>query len=302
LGAFGDDRTSGSTDVAAGFLDELARRVATDASPTPAELRGSLLGWLRAAQAAQPSMALVHQLAARALAVVDAAVARDDPVAEARRSLEASCAAERADLEAATAALARQALALLAPGGGEWIATLSSSAAIREALRLAQAEGRAPRVLLGEGRPRLEGREQAAALAAEGLPAWLVVDAALPLVLSQARQLWLGADAVTELGVLNKVGSYGAALAAREHSVPVYALASRRKFLPANTGALRIVEMPPGEVWESPPPGVRPRNVYFELVPLPLFRGVVVEDAVLSPGEAAQLARECPLPSELAGG
>ena len=56
------------------------------------------------------------------------------------------------------------------------------------------------------------------------------------------------------------------------------------------------------EVWDEAPPGVRPRNVYFELVPIQLLRGIVVEDAVLPPGEAAQLARERPLPKELAGG
>src|SRR5262249_61826630 len=105
---------------------------------------------------------------------------------------------------------------------------------------------------------------------------------------------------VTELGVLNKVGSFAAALAAREHSIPAYALASRRKFLPASTGALKIDEMPPAEVWSEAPERVRPRNVYFELVPIQLFRGWVVEDAVLPPGEAAQLARERPLPRELA--
>jgi translation initiation factor 2B subunit (eIF-2B alpha/beta/delta family) len=299
LGAFRTDRTSGSANVAAAFLDELGRWLGADPSSSAAELRGSLLGWLRSAQASQPTMALIHQLAARALAVADTAVAGGQGVAEARRSLESSCAAERADLEAAQSAVARHAVSLLPEGGG-WIATLSSSAAVGQALALAHAEGRAPRVLVAESRPRMEGRDLAAALAAHGIPVWVVVDAALPLVLSQARQLWLGADAVTELGVLNKVGSYGASLAAREHSVPVYALASQRKFLPANTGALRIAEMPPEEVWESAPQGVRPRNVYFELVPLALFRGIVVEDGVLPPGEAAELARERPLPKALA--
>jgi len=129
-----------------------------------------------------------------------------------------------------------------------------------------------------------------------------VVDAALPLLLSQARMVWIGADAVTEQGVVNKVGSFALALAAREHSVPVYALAQRRKFLPAATGALRIAEMAPAEVWDEPAPGVRPRNVYFEVVPLPLVRGVVVEDAVLGVTEAATLAKERPLPAELRAG
>ena len=113
--------------------------------------------------------------------------------------------------------------------------------------------------------------------------------------------VWLGADAVTDRGVINKIGSYAAALAARERSVPVYALAGRRKFVPASTAALRIAEMPPGEVWRDPPAGVEPRNFYFELVPLELLRGVVVEDAVLGVTEAAQLARERGLPEELRG-
>ena len=59
--------------------------------------------------------------------------------------------------------------------------------------------------------------------------------------------------------------------------------------------------MPAAEVWASPAPGVEARNVYFEVVPMALMRGVVVEDTVLPPGEAAALARERPLPDELAG-
>ena len=106
---------------------------------------------------------------------------------------------------------------------------------------------------------------------------------------------------MTKRGVVNKIGSFALALAAREHSVPVYALADRRKFLPAATPALKILEMPPEEVWDAPPKSVTPRNVYFEVVPLELVRGVVVEDEVLGATEAATLARERPLPEPLAG-
>src|SRR5207249_77534 len=101
------------------------------------------------------------------------------------------------------------ALALLSGTGG-WIATLSASGAVRDALLEAHRAGRGPRVLVAESRPRREGRALAAALAAAGIPVWLVVDAALPLVLSQARMVWLGADAITERGVINKVGSFAA--------------------------------------------------------------------------------------------
>jgi len=296
----GADRTSGSSRVAAEFLAELERWAATDTSGSPAELRAALLARLRAAQAAQPSMALVHQLAARALGVADTGVARGDRVAELRAHLARSCVAERDDLVAAEAAVAKTA-ARLATERGSWIATLSASGAVREGLLELQRAGREPRVIVGEGRPLFEGRAMAAALAAAAIPVWLVVDAALPLLLSQARMVWLGADAVTDQGVVNKVGSFAAALAAREHSVPTYALASRRKFLPATTAALTIAEMPPAEVWKTPAEGVRPRNIYFEVVPLSLVRGVVVEDAVLGATEAATVARERPLPEELAG-
>jgi translation initiation factor 2B subunit (eIF-2B alpha/beta/delta family) len=285
-------------DVAHGFLERLERFAATDVSPHPTALRARLLGWLRAEQAGQPSMALIHQLSARALDVASTSVSRGDSAPEARANLEASCAAERNDLTAARDAAARTAGQLVSQRGG-WIATLSHSRAVVDALTLVQREGHAPRALVAEGRPLFEGRQAAAELGAAGIPTWIVADAALPLLVSQASMVWIGADTITERGVINKVGSYAVALAAREHSVPVYALAMRRKFLPSNTGALQILEMPPAEVWDSPAAGVEPRNVYFELVPLALLRGVVVEDAVLGATEAAQLARERALPEEL---
>jgi len=71
---FAANHVSGSTDVASEFLGELERSIATDVSTTPPQFRASLLRRLRAAQAAQPSMALIHQLAARALDVADTAL------------------------------------------------------------------------------------------------------------------------------------------------------------------------------------------------------------------------------------
>ncbi|HTO91551.1 MAG TPA: hypothetical protein VMJ70_10510 [Candidatus Sulfotelmatobacter sp.] len=298
---FAHDRTSGSSEVSLAFLDGLERWAGIDRSGQAPELRAALLQFLRRAQAAQPSMALIHQFAARALEVADTGVRRGDAPPALREQIAASCAAERVDLVNMRRDAAGWAGKLL-PGNGAWVATLSSSGAVREALLHAHADGRKPRALIGEGRPRLEGRELARELSAAGVASWLVVDAALPLLLSQTAMVWVGADAITERGVLNKIGSYGAALAARESAVPVYAIATRRKFLPAATGALRIDEMPPEEVWAEAPEAVKPRNIYFELTPLELFRGIVVEDGVLGVSEAATLARERPLPAELAAG
>ena len=296
-----DDRISGSSDVASAYLAELRRWTAVDTSSSAPALRAALVAQLRAAQAAQPTLALIHQLGTRALSVVDSGLTRGDSTAELRRHLDESCAAELSDLAAVRRAVSRLAVELFTQRAA-WIATLSYSTAVRDAVLEAQRMGRQPRVLVAESRPRFEGRALAASLAEAGITTWLVVDAALPILVAQAHLVWIGADAVTDRGVLNKVGSYALALAAREHSVPVYALAERRKFIPADTPALRIDEMPAEEVWDAPVPGVRPRNIYFELVPMALLRGVVVEDAVLPPGEAAAIARERALPAELSKG
>jgi translation initiation factor 2B subunit (eIF-2B alpha/beta/delta family) len=296
---FATDRTSGAGGVARAFLDALERFVGTDRAQDTRALRAALLAWLRDAQAAQPTMALVHQLAARALSVADSSVARGDRAADLRAHVAASCTAEREDLERAmkdAAGVAAQLLTNREP----WIATVSASESVLAAIRKLAADGRKPRVLVAESRPRLEGRETARALAEAGIEAWLVADAALPLLLSQASALWIGADAVTDLGVFNKIGSYTAALAAREHGVPAWAIAVRRKLLPVATPALGIAEMPASEIWDEAPAGVRPRNVYFEMVPLPLLRGVVVEDSVLGPTEVAVAAKDRGLPAELA--
>jgi translation initiation factor eIF-2B subunit delta len=300
MSGFATDRRSGSGAVALEFLRELEQWSATNTSRSAPELRAELVGWLRAAQAAQPTMALLHQLAARALEIADAGVARGDPPADLRAHLARSCAAEVADLAAARTAVAGLAGRLLTHRG-MWVATLSMSGVVREALTLAQRGGMEPRALVAESRPLMEGRDLSTELAAAGIPVWLMVDAALPLLLSQAQMVWIGADAVTDRGVIGKIGGFAAALAAREHSVPFYALAERRKFLPASTAPLRIAEMAPAEVWERPAEGVRPRNIYFEVVPLELIRGIVVEDDVLGPGEAATVARDRALPRELAG-
>jgi translation initiation factor 2B subunit (eIF-2B alpha/beta/delta family) len=298
--AFAEDRSSGSTDVARAFLEELARWAEQDRTGEPAAFRAELLLWLRRAQATQPSMALIHQFGVRALDVTETAVRHAAGMGDLRAALVASCRAELDDLDATQTGVASTAADLIDTRGA-WIATLSATGMVRDALIELRRRGLEPHALVGEGRPRREGRAMAATLAQGGVPVWLVVDAALPMLISQAKAVWIGADAVTEQGVINKVGSYAAALAAREHSVPVYALAGRRKFIPGATPALKILEMPGSEVWDEPVRDVKPRNVYYEVVPLELLRGVVVEDTVLGQGEAAQLARERALPAELSG-
>src|SRR5262249_38101891 len=141
-----------------------------------------------------------------------------------------------------------------------------------------------------EGRPLLEGRELARRLAAAGIPCWLTVDAAAALLLPQARAMFVGADAVLPKTFVNKVGTYALLLTARELNVPVYPLAQRAKLGSAGAGLLELGGREPAQVGEEAPAGIGVRNPTFEEPPLSLLRALVVEDAVLPPGEAAVVA------------
>lgn len=293
-------RHRGSSAVALAFLDALDQWAATDQSASTPQLCHALLAWLRSQQSAEPTRALLHQMAARALTVAESALLRGDSPSAVHRELAASVSAERSDLAASIESTAKVATQLVT-SDAPWIATLSHSALVHQSLVGLSRAGRAPRVLAAESRPGLEGRTMAEQLATDGIECWLVADAALPMLMQQAQAVWFSADAVTELGVLAKVGAYAAALAAREHGVPCWALATRRRFLPAGTRALAIAEQPASGLWESAPTGVRPRNVLFEMVPLKLLRGVIVEDTVLGANEVGVTAGDRALPDALAG-
>jgi translation initiation factor 2B subunit (eIF-2B alpha/beta/delta family) len=88
----------------------------------------------------------------------------------------------------------------------------------------------------------------------------------------------VGADAVTPQGVVNKIGTYALALAARERNVPFYVLAGTEKFLPL---PLRIEERDPKEVFQEAIPRSRVENRYFDCTPLDLITAVVTQAGVI---------------------
>ena len=126
MSGFAADRASGASAVAEAFLGELERWTAVDRSTDSTGFQASLLRFLRDAQAAQPSMALIHQLSARALDVATTGVRRGDKVVDLRGHLVQSCRTEREDLAAARAGVARTAAGLIERRGG-WIGSTSSS-------------------------------------------------------------------------------------------------------------------------------------------------------------------------------
>jgi translation initiation factor 2B subunit (eIF-2B alpha/beta/delta family) len=168
------------------------------------------------------------------------------------------------------------------PGRPVHVTTFSASATVATAV---ETLGRSLSVTVAcaEGRPRLEGRNLAARLAAAGLAVEFFTDAGLATALGRTDAVALGADAVSGEWVLNKVGSLGLAAAAAAAGVPVYVLAARNKMLPPDlAAALTVAFGPATEVWDEPPSRVAPANPYFEAVPLELVAAVISDLGVLT--------------------
>jgi translation initiation factor 2B subunit (eIF-2B alpha/beta/delta family) len=164
---------------------------------------------------------------------------------------------------------------------GHVVATYSRSSTVERALMTAKAAGRLFDVVATESRPLLEGRTLAKVLAEQQVPVRVMVDAALGDAVANADLIMVGADAITQDGFVNKVGTRLVAMAAREAGVPVYVVAEaakawRRKAEPP-TGVGPGGGRDPKEVWDRPPHGVDVVNVTYDRTPSRLATAVVSE-------------------------
>ena len=168
------------------------------------------------------------------------------------------------------------------------LVTLSSSASVRHALE-ALVRARPLRVACAEGRPALEGRHMASALAKAGAEVTLFSDAAIAEGLSDRDAVIVGADAVASEWLINKVGTRMLAAAAALVGVPVYVAASRDKFCAPGLAPYIIPrDGPPTEIWDAAPSAVSVRNPYLERVPLDLVTAIITDGGMMPAASVAQ--------------
>jgi translation initiation factor 2B subunit (eIF-2B alpha/beta/delta family) len=147
-------------------------------------------------------------------------------------------------------------------------------------------------VICPESRPLCEGLRTAKELGEKGIKVRLVVDFAALSLMGECDLVMVGADAVTLEGVVNKIGTYGLALAAREKGVPFYVLAGQEKFLPPLfSNALRIEKRDPKEITEETISNVVVENRYFDFTPLDIITGVVTQVGVISVREVRKVVK-----------
>jgi len=149
-------------------------------------------------------------------------------------------------------------------------------------------------VLADETRPLLQGaRLTALELHEAGIPVQVLADGAAAGLMARGEVdlVITGADRVAANGdVANKVGTYGVALAAAAHRVPMYVAAPASTFdlTLADGTAIPIEDRAPEEVLclggtRIAPEGVSARNPAFDITPARLLAGLITDRGLIAP-------------------
>jgi methylthioribose-1-phosphate isomerase len=150
------------------------------------------------------------------------------------------------------------------------------------ALRAAWEQGLLERVLVDETRPLLQGsRLTAWELETAGIPHTVIADsaAAAMMALGEVDCVITGADRIAANGdTANKIGTYGLAVLAAHHAIPLYVVAPTSTIdLATETGAgIPIEERSPDEITTR----FAARNPAFDVTPATLIAAIVTEAGV----------------------
>jgi translation initiation factor eIF-2B subunit alpha len=101
-------------------------------------------------------------------------------------------------------------------------------------------------IIILEGRPDASGAKAASQLyASANIPTTIVLDSAMAYVMEKVDMVIVGAEGVVENGgIINKIGTYAMAIAAKEHKKPFYVAAESFKFarlFPLNQSDLPVM-------------------------------------------------------------
>lgn len=151
--------------------------------------------------------------------------------------------------------------------------------------------GKRPHVWVDETRPLLQGaRLTAWELMQRGIDCTLICDSMAAHVMKsgQVQAIFFGADRIAANGdAANKIGTYGVAVLAEAHGIPLYVVAPTSTIdMTLATGAeIPIEERAAEEVTEgfgrrTAPAGVKVYNPAFDVTPYRLIRAIVTERGV----------------------
>ena len=131
------------------------------------------------------------------------------------------------------------------------------------------------KVICTESRPRYEGRLLAKELCKK-IDVTLVADSAIFSFIDKADLILMGADAILNNNVVNKIGTSAIALYAMEKGKPFYIISSSYKTFPF----VMLKEESEKEIWREAPEGINIKNFYFDATPLRWISYFITEKGI----------------------
>jgi methylthioribose-1-phosphate isomerase len=168
---------------------------------------------------------------------------------------------------------------------------------------IAKGQGKQIQVIADETRPVLQGaRLTAWELMQEGIPVTLITDNTAGTLLRKGEidLVIVGTDRTVRNGdVANKIGTYPLAVLCKENKVPFYVAAplSSIDFTLASGDMIPIEERDPEEVTNVfgrcriAPPGVRARNIAFDVTPHKYVTAIFTEKGAFRPTDLKRLSK-----------
>lgn len=174
------------------------------------------------------------------------------------------------------------------------IFTHCHSTNVVKSLVYARKHGKEFQVYNTETRPLMQGRKTAKELKNAGIKTTMFIDSALGVALGgkqgvkKTNKVFLGADALTKKGIINKIGSEVVAQIANNNKIPVYIIADSWKYtnkkMPLENRSLN-------EIWNLAPKQIKIQNPAFEFIPKKHITKIITELGILSYNEFLKRAR-----------
>ena len=159
-------------------------------------------------------------------------------------------------------------------------------------VRAARDAGKNINVICDETRPRGQGASLSVwEMQQENIPVKLIPDVASGFLMSQGKidKVVIGADRIAKGGVVNKIGSFMVAMAAKQHDVPFYVAAPLSTFdMEASIFDTIIEERDGDEVRyyggaRICPKGTEVINPGFDITPKEFITGIITENGIIDP-------------------
>ncbi|WP_418285988.1 ribose 1,5-bisphosphate isomerase [Halorubrum sp. DTA46] len=182
---------------------------------------------------------------------------------------------------------------------GDTVMTHCHSTDALACIEAAVEQGKSISAVVKETRPRQQGHITAEQLRDIGVPVTLIVDSAARRYLNEVDHVIVGADSIAaDGGVINKIGTSGLAVNARERGVPIMTAAQTIKLHPETlTGHTVEIEMRSEEEVIDPESReeigeIDVRNPAFDVTPPRYMDAIVTEQGQFPPESIVTLMRE----------